>query len=234
MRTEQNKSFLVLFFKKELLSFFPCFARTAKSALPLATVLAIACLVTPAGAGQAPSPAGTKSEPIYHLIGFVLNGTDRVDTKALVATLPQHKGDVITHEDIKEDANRIGRALAARHIHASMTTATLEREGAGHNILVVWELHPDDVLSNIPYNGPRHFGGQTFSGNVKLSEAQLTAATELKPGQDMPDGTVGDARTGIEQAYDKVLAGKSVDVKGKVIVKKDHTILIHWQIEEPK
>jgi outer membrane protein assembly factor BamA len=223
MRPAQNKSFLVLFFKEELLPSSPV--------LRLAMALIMACSMTPAGAA---ATGKHKTDPVYHLIGFVLNGTDRVDTKALVAALPQHKGDIITHEQIKEDADRIGAALTAHHVHGNMTTATLEREGKGHYILVVWDVHVTDVLSNIPYNGPRHFGGQTFSGNVKLSEAQLAAATELQPGQDMPDGSIGDARTGIEQAYDKVLAGKSVDVKGKVIVKKDHTILIHWQIDEPK
>jgi hypothetical protein len=179
-------------------------------------------------------PAVNKAEPVYHLAGFDLTGTDRVDTKALLATLPQHEGDVITQEEIKEDADRIRAALKAQHVHGDMTTVTLERYGKGHYIKVVWEVHLSDALSYIAYKGPRYFDSQTFSGNVKLSTAQLTAATELTKGQNMPDGTVGDARTGIEQAYDKALPGETVGVIGKVILKKDRTVSIHWQITELK
>ena len=187
-----------------------------------------------ADGGPAAKPAKRKVAPVYHLIGFALGGTDRVDTDAIVAKLPQHKGDVITQAEIQENADRIGAALTAAHVHGDMTTATLEREGKGHYIMVVYEVHPQDALTFAKFDPQRFFGSQTFSGNTKLTAAQLAAATGLKSGQKMPDGSIGDARTGIEQAYDKVLPGKTVDVKGKVKLKKDHSVLINWQITEPK
>ena len=188
---------------------------------------------------QAPAPhsarsARIKATPIYHLLGFQLSGTDRVDTDALIAALPQHKGDRITHEQIKDDADSIRAALKARHVHGDMTTATLERDGPGHDILVVWDIHLLDVLSYTPTNEHRHFLSQTFSGNTALTAGQLAESAGLKPGQDMPDGSISDARTGIEQAYDKALPGKTVDVTGKVTLKKDKTVLIDWHITEHK
>ncbi len=192
--------------------------------------------------GVAPSDAAPKaasgktaraSTPVYHLLGFSLGGTDRLDTDALIATLPQHKGDVITRAEIDNDTIRIKAALNAAHVHGDMTTAMLEREGKGHYLMVVWEVHLVDALSYAHPDRERRFGDQTFSGNVKLSADELTAATKLKPGQAMPDGSVGDARTGIEQAYDKALPGKPVEVSGKVVLKKDHTVSINWHINEP-
>jgi hypothetical protein len=182
----------------------------------------------------ADNPAQPKAEPVYRLNGFVLNGTDRVDTDAIIASLPQRKGDLITHSQIKADADHIRAILKAKHIHGEMTTATLEAEGPGNKILVVWEVHLMDALTYAPGNGPRHFGSQSFTGNVKLSDAQLVAATGLKPGQDMPDGSVGDARTGIEQAYDAALPGRTVSVSGKIQLKKDRSVVINWKIVEPK
>ena len=192
--------------------------------------------------GVAPSDAAPKaasgkparaSTPVYHLLGFSLGGTDRLDTDALIATLPQHKGDVITRTEIDNDTIRIKAALNAAHVHGDMTTAMLERDGKGHYLMVVWEVHLVDALSYAHPDRERRFGNQTFSGNVKLSADELTAATKLKPGQAMPDGSVGDARTGIEQAYDKALPGKAVEVSGKVVLKKDHTVAINWHINEP-
>jgi hypothetical protein len=188
---------------------------------------------TPA-VSTAPAEHPKEAEPVYHLLGFRLGGTDRVDADKIFASLPHHKGDLVTRADITNDTGRIEAALAAAHVHGDMTTALLERPGNEHDLLVVCDVHLTDALSFKPSTGPRLFGGQTFSGNVALTASQLTAATELQPGQKMPDGTVGDARTGIEQAYDKALPGKTVDVKGKIILRKDHSVLINWQIAEPK
>ena len=177
---------------------------------------------------------GEKAQPVYHLLGFSLRGTTRVNTDALVASLPQHEGDVITNADIKQNADTIRRALQAKHVHGNITTMILERHGPGHHVWVMWDLQPDDALLYIPLTGQRHFAGQTFSGNVKLSTGALVEATGLHPGDKMPDGRVGDARTGIEQAYDEAMPGATVQVKGKVKLKKDNSIVVDWQIVEPK
>jgi outer membrane protein assembly factor BamA len=192
-----------------------------------------------ASAQPAPSPSKHDSHraapgPVYHLLGFSLSGTKRVDTAALIATLPQHEGDVITPAEIKDDADRIRAVLAARHVHGDMTTATFERDGKGHHIWVVWDVHLVDPLSYAPMHGKRHFASQSFSGNVRLTTASLTAATGLHDGDVMPDGSVGDARTGIEQAYDAALPGAAVSVKGKVKLRPDNSVVIDWQITEPK
>jgi hypothetical protein len=181
-----------------------------------------------------PNAHGKKHLPVYHLLGFSLRGTKRVDTDALVAALPQHEGDVITNAEIRANAEKIRLALKAAHVHGDMTTAILEREGPGHHIWVLWDVHGEDALSFVPFHGKRHLETQTFSGNVKLSTDALIAATGLHPGDPMPDGRLGDARTGIEQAYDKAMPGAAVQVKGKVKLKKDNSVLIDWQITEPK
>lgn len=184
-------------------------------------------------AGSVPrttAPAAT----IYHLLGFSLRGTKHVDLNALVAALPQHAGDLIKLEDITADANRISGELKMQHVHGTLTTALLEREGKGHYVWVIWDIQKLDAMSHLPLRFSRHLGGQSFYGNIRLSSNQLDAATGLHPGDRMPDGSVSDARTGIEQAYDKVLPGKEVGVKGMVKLKKDDTVAIDWQITEPK
>ena len=184
-----------------------------------------------AGSGAKPAQPAT---PVYRLLGFSLSGTKRVDTDALVASLPQHAGDKITAAEIKADADRIRAVLAARHVHGDMTTALLEREGKGHHIWVIWDVHLADALSYAPANRKRHFAAQSFSGNVRLSAQALALATGLHPGDAMPDGSLSDARTGIEQAYDAATHGAPVEVRGKVKVRKGNLVEIAWQITEPK
>ena len=176
------------------------------------------------------APGGT----VYRLLGFSLRGTKRVDLAALVAALPQHAGDRITPAEIKADTDRIRAELDARHVHGNLTTALLEQDGKGHRIWVLWDIQKLDAMSYLPLRPKRHFGSQTFSGNVKLSSAELDAITGFHPGDRMPDGSVGDARTGIEQAYDKVFPGASVEVKGAVALRKDDSVSIRWTIVEPK
>jgi outer membrane protein assembly factor BamA len=201
-----------------------------------ASLMPAACW-TAALAQRAAPPAKQdeeKAEPVYHLLGFHLSGTKRVDTDKLVDSLPQHEGDVITQAQIKEDAQRISDALKAHHVHGNMTTGILEREGPGHHIWVMWDLQPTDAIAMTPKIVRRSLASQSFSGNTKLSTAALIAATGLHPGQRMPDGSVDDARTGIEQAYDTALHGAPVQVNGKVRFKPDHTVIIDWMITEPK
>ena len=177
---------------------------------------------------------GKKTVPVYHLLGFSLRGTTRVNTDAIVAALPQHEGDVITNDEINQNMEKIRQILKASHVHGDMTTAILQREGPGHHIWVMWDVHGADALSYAPFHGKRHLDSQTFTGNVKLTTDALVAATGLHPGDVLPDGRLGDARTGIEQAYDKALPGTAVQVKGKIKLRPDNTVLVNWQITEPK
>jgi hypothetical protein len=212
----------------------------------MATCLIAACCAAAGLAEAAPASAAQSAQttaraapparpagPKYHLLGFSLSGSKRVDTSALVAALPQHEGDVITEADIKEDADHIRAALDARHVHGDMTTALLEQEGKGHHIWVVWDIHLVDALSFKPGSQKRYFAKQDFSGNVKLSNDALATATGLHPGDKMPDGSLSDARTGIEQAYDKALPGAPVEVQAKVKVRKGNNVEIDWRISEP-
>ena len=175
-----------------------------------------------------------KPPPVYHLLGFGLSGTHRINTDALVATLPQHKGDVITSADINADVDKIHQALKAAHVHGDMTTSTMEKEGPGHWIWVIWDVHLMDALTGAPLKGPRHFASQVFTGNTKLNDAALVAASDLHPGEFLEDGRISDARTGIEQAYDKVLPGADVQARAKIKVTRDNAVSIDWIIHEPK
>jgi outer membrane protein assembly factor BamA len=178
--------------------------------------------------------ANGKPPTVYHLLGFGLSGTHRINTDALIATLPQHKGDVITSADINADVDKIHQALKAAHVHGDMTTATMEKEGPGHWVWIIWDVHLMDALTGTPQRGPRHFESQIFTGNTKLNDAALVEATDLHTGEILEDGRISDARTGIEQAYDKVLPGADVQARAKITVKKDSSVSINWIIKEPK
>ena len=185
------------------------------------------------GAAAPSPPAGARQDTRYRLLGFSLGGTKSVDTDALVAALPQHEGDIITASQIKKNADLIRSELAARHVHGDMTTALFEREGPGHHVWVVWDVHLVDALSYVPKRRKWHFTSQTFSGNHKLSVQQLVAATGLHEGDAMKEGRISEARTGIEQSYDAALHAANVAVNGKVKLTKDGAVIIDWQITEP-
>jgi len=204
----------------------------AAAAQPAATVTQRNPLPTPDNGS--PEARGRKAQPVYHLLGFSLRGTTRVNTDALVATLPQHEGDVITNAEIRENADKIRHVLQASHVHGDLTTMILQRHGPGHHVWVMWDVQPVDALSYVPWHGPRYFVSQTFSGNSKLSTDALISATGLHSGDKLADGRIGDARTGIEQAYDKAMPGAAVEVTGKIRLKKDNGVLVDWRIIEPK
>jgi hypothetical protein len=172
----------------------------------------------------------------YHLIGFALSGSKHIDANALIAALPQHKGDPITPAQIEADTNTIKKALTARHVHfAEVTTALLHREAPGHFVWVMWDIQHIDAFSRAPYQGVWAFGGQTFSGNKALTNEQLEKAIDLKPGEKVREGAISDARTGMEQAYDKVFPGKPVKmaVTLDLKVKPSRVATFAWRITEP-
>jgi hypothetical protein len=172
----------------------------------------------------------------YHLIGFGLSGSKHIDADALIAALPQHKGDPITAAQIKADTDTIKKALTARHVHfAEVTTTFLQRVGPGHFIWVLWDIQHIDAFSRGPYQGLWAFGGQTFSGNKALTNEQLEKAIDLKLGERVREGAISDARTGMEQAYDKIFPGKPVKIAVtlKLSLKPSRVATFAWRITEP-
>ena len=172
----------------------------------------------------------------YHLLGFALSGSKHIDADALIAALPEHKGDPITDAQINADTDKIKKALTALHVHfAEVTTGLVQRAGPDHCAWVIWDIQHIDAFSRLPYQGYWKFGGQTFSGNKALTSEQLAKAIDLKPGERVGAGSVSDARTGMEQAYDKVFPGKTVKIEGKLklTLKPARVATFEWQITEP-
>jgi outer membrane protein assembly factor BamA len=182
--------------------------------------------------GSLPSKPGEQ----YRLLGFGLSGSKHIDADALIAALPQHKGDLISDAQISADTDTIKKALTARHVHfAEVTTAILRREGPGHLIWVIWDIQHIDAFTQAPFQGFWKFGGQTFSGNKALTNEQLEKAIGLKPGERVREGAISDARTGMEQAYDKVFPGKAVKIAVtlNLKVKPSRVATFTWKITEP-
>lgn len=172
----------------------------------------------------------------FHLLGFSLSGSKHIDADALIATLPEHKGDPINDAEVKADTDKIKKELIARHVHfAEVTTGFVRRQGPEHLVWVVWDIQHIDAFSRLPYQGYWKFGGQTFSGNKALSNEQLEKAIDLKPGERVREGAISDARTGMEQAYDKVFPGRTVKIGGKLKLTTTpaRVATIEWQITEP-
>ncbi|MGH6890552.1 MAG: hypothetical protein ACREHF_15420 [Rhizomicrobium sp.] len=172
----------------------------------------------------------------YRLLGFSLSGSKHIDADALIAALPQHKGDPINDAQIRADTDTIKKTLTARHVHfAEVTTTLLQREGPGHLTWVIWDIQHIDAFSRAPFQGFWTFGGQTFSGNKALTNEQLEKAIGLKPGERIREGAISDARTGMEQAYDRVFPGKTVKIAVtlNLKVKPSRVATFTWQITEP-
>jgi hypothetical protein len=171
-----------------------------------------------------------------HLLGFSLSGSKHIDAAALVALLPERKGDPITGAQIKADTDKIKKALTAQHVHfAEVTTGLVQRQGPNHDVWVIWDIQHIDAFSRLPYQGYWKFGGQTFSGNKALTNEQLEKAIGLKPDERVREGAISDARTGMEQAYDKIFPGQKVKIGGKLklTLKPARVANFEWQITEP-
>jgi len=172
----------------------------------------------------------------FHLIGFSVSGSKHIDEDALIALLPEHQGDPISDAQIKADSDIIKKALIALHVHSpDVTQSTLQRSGPDHCIWVIWDIQHVDAFSRVPFQGFWKFGGQTFSGNKALTNEQLEKAIDLKPDERVREGAISDAITGMQQAYDKVFPGKTVEIKGKLklTVEPARVANFEWQIVEP-
>ncbi len=172
----------------------------------------------------------------FHLIGFSLDGSKHIDEDALIATLPEHQGDPINDAQVKADTAKIKAALTAQHVHfVEVTTGLVQREGPDHCVWVVWDIQHVDAFSRLPYQGYWKFGGQTFSGNKLLTNEQLEKVIDLKPGERVREGSISDAITGMQQAYDKVFPGQTVKVEGKLKLtqKPERVAEFEWKIIEP-
>jgi hypothetical protein len=172
----------------------------------------------------------------FRLLGFVIGGSKHIDEHAIIATLPEHVGGPITNAQIEADTDTVKKALTALHVHyADVTTSLMQREGPGHLLYVIWDIQHEDAFDRAPFQGFWAFGGQTFSGNKALTNEQLEKAIDLKPGERVREGAVSDARTGIEQAYEKVFPGQTVKIASKLILKAKPTRVatFEWQITEP-
>jgi hypothetical protein len=153
----------------------------------------------------------------FHLIAFDISGSKHIDEDALIATLPEHTGDPFTNAQIEADTDKIKKELTAQHVHfADLTTSYMQREGADHCVGIVWDIQHIDAFSQLPYQGYWKFGGQTFSGNKALTNEQLEKAIDLQLGERVREGSMSDAVTGMQQAYDKVFPGREVKIKGEL------------------
>jgi hypothetical protein len=171
-----------------------------------------------------------------HLIAFAIDGSKHIDEDALIATLPEHVGDPITNEQVKVDTDKIKKELTALHVHfAEVTTGLVQRAGPDHCVWVIWDIQHIDAFSHLPFQGFWKFGGQTFSGNKSLTSEQLEKAIGLKPDERVREGSISDAITGMQQAYDKVFPGQTVKVEGKLklTLKPERVANFEWQIDEP-
>ena len=174
-------------------------------------------------AAAADTPAAPKS---FILRGFRLSGAKGVDQDALVDSLKQKPGDRMTDADIDADTAILGAALKAHHLEGKLF-ATLAARPDGR-AWVLWDFQP------APPPVVRHFIGQTFTGNTKLSDAALAAAIGLKPGDELPIERLKAAQQAIIDAYAKAVPGTTLQFKVKVRSTATGQVMVNWTIIESK
>ena len=203
----------------------PRLVRLKESALSLRTSLAYAALSTGLLVcnGVAADTGGHKLDRV------TITGSRSVPPEQLYAALKEQKGEIVTHDDILADQSTILGMLAKANVGGSIKTSMITKSN-GH-IEVTFAITDQGVTAPTVTKVAPKLDHQVFTGNVKVTSADLEAVTGLKSGDDLTNAKLSTAQAAIVDLYKK--AGKvNVLVSADPKTVGNGKVEIDWQIAE--
>jgi outer membrane protein assembly factor BamA len=183
-------------------------------------------LATATGLAAAPAALAATT---YTLDKIEINGVKSVPADQLRAGLKDQPGARVSTNDLLADQDALTKELETDHVVGGVKTS-LRNKNNGH-IDLIFDVDDQGIQTPKVTTVAPKLGTETFVGNVKLSNDDLTAAAGLQPGDELSDAKIQAARDAIGAAYKKANVG--VQLAGAV--KQDGAkVDLIWTITEQK
>ncbi len=173
---------------------------------PLGVALAGAALAIVLQApvpARAADPAGT-----YTLSKVTFQGNAQVPTAELQAALPIQPGETIDHAGLQQDADAVAAVYQKHNVGAHMTTRLTVRGKTRAE--VTYSFAEQAAVAPIVQHIGVTADSVSVTGNSKVSTADILAAANIKPGQEVTNPEISAAQAAIVALYKKANVGVSV------------------------
>jgi outer membrane protein assembly factor BamA len=168
------------------------------------------------------------ADPSYKLDKIEILGVKSVPVEPLRAGLKTQPGATVTTADLLADQDQLTQELEAAHIAGGVKTS-LRNKNNGH-IDLIFNVDDQGVQAPKIVTVAPKLKDQLFTGNIKLTADDLTAATGLKPGDELSDARIQAAQAAIIEAYKKANLGVTVGAN----VSRGELAEITWTLVEQK
>ncbi|MBB2171575.1 hypothetical protein HLH35_05475 [Gluconacetobacter asukensis] len=195
----------------------------ARSALAvaIATGFASASFSGPQAFAASPPSATTPLK----LKSLVITGNKQVSTDEILAALPFHQGDTVTRDQIAAGAQDVMGVYQKKNVGLKFGQ---KMKFAGAAVYVEWAIEeqaPEVVQTALVVDKI------VFEGNKKLSAADLTAATKLRPGSTIDQAAMAADQQAVQKAYQDHGVGAAIQVVPSQPAGDNHVVLT-YQITE--
>ncbi|ACI51022.1 surface antigen variable number repeat protein [Gluconacetobacter diazotrophicus PA1 5] len=197
----------------------------ARSALAVALATGFASV--PALHDVAFAAAPGPNDPLK-LKSVVVTGNKQVSTEDILAAVPFHVGDTVTRNQIAAAMQDVMAVYQKKNVGLKLGGRT---KFAGKAVYVQWVIEEQAPGTETETHVGLVVDKIVFEGNKKVSTADLTAATALRPGSAITQATMAADQEAVQKLYQKRDISASVQV---VPAQKpgDSHVTLTYQINE--
>lgn len=196
----------------------------ARSALAvaIATGFASVSFSGPQAFAAAPPPA---TAPLK-LKSLVITGNKQVSTDDILAALPFHQGDTVTRNQIDAGVQDVMGVYQKKNVGLKFGE---KLKFAGSAVSVEWVI--DEQAAPEVQHVALVVDKIVFEGNKKLSAADLTNATKLRPGSTIDQAAMAADQEAVQKAYQAHNVSAAIQVVPSQPAGDNHVVLT-YQISE--
>ncbi|GBQ30449.1 POTRA domain-containing protein [Gluconacetobacter sacchari] len=196
----------------------------ARSALAVAIATGFAAASVPGQEAFAAGPPPA-NQPLK-LKSLVISGNKQVSTDEILAALPFHQGDTVTRNQIDAGVQDVMGVYQKKNVGLKFGEK-LKFAGSAVNVEWMIEEQAPQAARQVALVVDRI----VFQGNKKLSDADLTAATRLRPGSTIDQAAMAADQQAVQQAYKKHNVSAAIGVVPSQPAGDNHVVLT-YQITE--
>ncbi|MFT8420165.1 MAG: POTRA domain-containing protein [Gluconacetobacter sp.] len=195
----------------------------ARSALAVAIATGFASASFSGPQALAASPPAANAP--LKLKSLVITGNKLVSTDEILAALPFHQGDTVTRDQIAAGAQDVMGVYQKKNVGLKFGQ---KMKFVGAAVYVEWmieEQAPEVVQTALVVDKI------VFEGNKKLSAADLTNATKLRPGSTIDQAAMAADQAAVQKAYQAHDISAAIQVVPSQAPGSNHVVLT-YQISE--
>jgi outer membrane protein assembly factor BamA len=176
--------------------------------------------------------AGPALAQSFKLDSIEINGLKSINDAEVRPALKEHPGDTVTIDQIKADQDNLVNALQKVNVTGKVTTGLRDKKN-GH-CDIIFTVADNGIEKPVTTMVAPKLKDEVFVGNKAIDTATLTAASGLKPGDDLSNDKILAAQKAIHDAYVTAKVAADVGIAGSTVQGSDGTVTVTWTITETK